>query len=76
MAAKGGGGSSALAARPVAVSIPGTLNLEATERLMISQALEQSNGNRTQAAKKLGISRRTLHRKLKEWNLGQPEDAA
>ena len=69
--AKPGGGSSS--ARAIATHIPGTLNLEATERLMITQALEQSNGNRTQAAKKLGISRRTLHRKLREWNLAKPE---
>jgi two-component system, NtrC family, response regulator AtoC len=72
--AKPGGASAANALRGVATSIPGTLNLEATERLMITQALEQSNGNRTLAAKKLGISRRTLHRKLKEWNLGKPDE--
>ncbi|NJM55356.1 MAG: hypothetical protein HC841_05090, partial [Verrucomicrobiae bacterium] len=32
-------------------------------------ALKESNGNRTLAAKKLGISRRTLHRKLHEYHL-------
>jgi two-component system, NtrC family, response regulator AtoC len=73
--AKPGGAAAANQLRGVATSIPGTLNLEATERLMITQALEQSNGNRTLAAKKLGISRRTLHRKLKEWNLGKAEEA-
>ncbi len=76
LAGKPGGGTSSNQLRGVATSIPGTLNLEATERLMITQALEQSNGNRTQAAKKLGISRRTLHRKLKEWNLAKPADEA
>jgi transcriptional regulator of acetoin/glycerol metabolism len=33
------------------------------------QALDESGGNRTEAAKKLGISRRTLHRRLKELQL-------
>ncbi len=41
-------------------------NLHATEERLILQALEDTNGNITQAAKKLGISRRTLHRKIKE----------
>ena len=31
---------------------------------MIRKALEECSGNRTLAAKKLGISRRTLHRHL------------
>jgi len=33
------------------------------------RALDESGGNRTEAAKKLGISRRTLHRRLKELHL-------
>ena len=32
----------------------------------ISRALEECHGNRTEAAKRLGISRRTLQRKLKK----------
>ena len=36
---------------------------------MIAQALAATNGNVTAAAKKLGISRRTLHRKINEMNL-------
>jgi len=46
-----------------------TLNIENNEKNLIVQALEESNGNRTLAAKKLGISRRTLHRKLNEHGL-------
>lgn len=38
------------------------------ERLMIFAALKKSNGNRTLAAGQLGISRRTLQRKLKEYH--------
>ncbi len=41
-------------------------NLQQTEHRLILQALEETGGNVTRAAKKLGISRRTLHRKLKE----------
>jgi DNA-binding NtrC family response regulator len=41
-------------------------NLQANEHQLILQALDETGGNVTQAAKKLGISRRTLHRKLKE----------
>lgn len=42
------------------------LNVDLMEDVLISQALEQTKGNVTQAAKKLGISRRTLHRRLKD----------
>jgi len=36
---------------------------------MIVAALEGAGGNRTKAARQLGISRRTLHRKLHEFDL-------
>ncbi len=42
------------------------LDLHETERRLIMQALASTNGNITAAAKKLGISRRTLHRKINE----------
>lgn len=42
------------------------LDLHATEKRLIAQALAATKGNITAAAKKLGISRRTLHRKLNE----------
>src|SRR5438477_21340 len=44
------------------------LDLHQTERRLITQALATTNGNVTAAAKKLGISRRTLHRKINEMN--------
>jgi two-component system response regulator AtoC len=44
------------------------LDLHETERRLILQALAATNGNVTAAAKKLGISRRTLHRKINEMN--------
>src|SRR6266536_2007977 len=47
------------------------LDLHETERKLIAQALATTNGNVTAAAKKLGISRRTLHRKINEMNLAK-----
>ena len=44
------------------------LDLHETERRLIMQALATTKGNITAAAKKLGISRRTLHRKINEMN--------
>ncbi|MEY5025460.1 MAG: hypothetical protein RLZZ244_988 [Verrucomicrobiota bacterium] len=42
------------------------LNLHASEDRLIARAMEETKGNVTAAAKQLGISRRTLHRRLKE----------
>jgi len=47
------------------------LNLRDTEAALILRALEDCEGNRSDAAKKLGISRRTLHRRLKDWNISK-----
>ncbi len=45
-------------------------NLESMEEHMILTALERTGGRRALAAEQLGISRRTLSRKLKEYNIG------
>jgi two-component system response regulator AtoC len=50
------------------------LDLHATEQRLIRQALAATNGNITKAAKKLGISRRTLHRKINEMNAAKAEE--
>ena len=42
-------------------------SLADTERRQIHAALDACRGNKTKAAELLGISRRTLHRKLREW---------
>ena len=47
------------------------LDLHETEKKLIMQALAATNGNVTAAAKKLGISRRTLHRKINETKLAK-----
>lgn len=46
-----------------------TLNLKNMESDLISQALSETNGNKELAAKKLGISRTTLWRKLNQYSL-------
>jgi two-component system response regulator AtoC len=48
---------------------PELVNIHDNETRLIMRALDESGGNRTEAAKKLGISRRTLHRRLKELHL-------
>jgi DNA-binding NtrC family response regulator len=45
------------------------MTVEEAERQLIVQALKETEGNRTKAAQKIGISRRTLHRKLKEFGI-------
>lgn len=44
-------------------------SLEETEREMIKQALEETGGNKSQAARILGITRDTLRYKLKKWEI-------
>jgi len=48
-------------------------NLEGMEEQMIIRALENTGGHRALAAERLGISRRTLSRKLREYNITCPE---
>ncbi len=47
----------------------GVMPLHEVERLMIKKGLEQTGGNRTQAAELLGISVRTLRNKLNEYRM-------
>ena len=47
-------------------------NLHEHETQLILQALDDTGGNITHAAKKLGISRRTMHRKINELKLKSP----
>jgi DNA-binding NtrC family response regulator len=45
----------------------GSLSVEANEKRLLQEALIKTRGNRTKAAKLMGISRRTLHRKVAQW---------
>lgn len=51
------------------IEIEETLSLEATERELIKKALKKHNNKRKHAAQELGISERTLYRKIKEYNI-------
>jgi PAS domain S-box-containing protein len=64
--------SAALTGEPAALRQTASMpvsNLDSMEEQMIIKALERTGGQRTLAAEQLGISRRTLSRKLKEYNI-------
>ena len=62
-AASGGGG-------PDLKLLPGKdLTVKDAEKQLIVRALKETGGNRTRAAEKIGMSRRTFHRKLHEYHL-------
>ncbi len=46
-----------------------SLSLEIMEKEMISKALKKYNGRRKEAAKELGLSERTLYRKIKQYDI-------
>ena len=51
------------------ISEPEILNLSDVGRQMVEKALERNNGNRKKAAQELGISDRTLYRRIKQYGL-------
>ncbi|MDX2187507.1 MAG: sigma-54 dependent transcriptional regulator [Opitutaceae bacterium] len=66
-----GGGLGPLATGPAnpplnAFGVP-SLSVEENEKRLLKEALLKARGNRTRAAALMGISRRTLHRKLVQW---------
>jgi len=70
-----GGAAAQIPLKPIAASGPAPLpsptdlNLAAMEERMIHEALNRTGGNRTEAATLLGLSRRTLQRRLREIGL-------
>jgi len=65
-----GGASTPAGAAPsglAAAASGGSLSVEVNEKHLLREALIKARGNRTKAAKLMGISRRTLHRKIAQW---------
>ncbi|MDX9827723.1 MAG: sigma 54-interacting transcriptional regulator [Spirochaetia bacterium] len=55
--------------RPKAEPAPRVMDLESLEKIEVSKALKESEGNISACAKMLGISRNTLYRKMKQYSL-------
>jgi DNA-binding NtrC family response regulator len=51
------------------VLLQGNMTLDQIERVILEERLKKNNGNRTITAEQLGISRRTIQRKIKEHEL-------
>jgi len=49
--------------------VPGDLSLGEIEKVTILKTLEASGGNKSEAARRLGITRKTLHKKLKKYGV-------
>ena len=48
-----------------------TLHDENDERERIKQALQQTNGNKSKAARLLGIDRKTIYNKIEKLGIGE-----
>ena len=59
------------AAAPQRLLASSDLTVKDAEKQLIIRALKDCDGNRTRAAQKLGMSRRTMHRKLHVYQLGK-----
>jgi DNA-binding NtrC family response regulator len=61
------------AGSPGDAALPLKARVEAYERGLVLEALRSARGNRSEAARRLGISRVTLHDKLRKYGLGGDE---
>jgi DNA-binding NtrC family response regulator len=66
----------AAAARPAAAAEAGPFDLEALERRHVQEVLAKMRGNKVQAAKALGVSRRALYRLIDKYGLGPAKEPA
>ena len=62
-------GAEAAAADPARMLAKNDLTVKEAEKQLIIRALKETDGNRTSAARKIGMSRRTFHRKLHTYHL-------
>jgi two-component system, NtrC family, response regulator AtoC len=62
-------GAAAAASDPQRMLARNDLTIQEAEKQLIIRALKETKGNRTLAAQKIGMSRRTLHRKLHTYQL-------
>ncbi len=69
-----GRGAAAPAAEAAAIGL--RARVEAYERGLVVEALRGARGNRSEAARRLAISRVTLHDKLRKYGLGGEDDGA
>jgi two-component system response regulator HydG len=54
---------------PAKLSLQGDVPLEEIEKTAILKTLETADGNKSEAARRLGITRKTLHKKLKAYGV-------
>jgi two-component system response regulator HydG len=52
-----------------ALSVKGDVTLEEIEKAAILSTLQAAGGNKSEAARRLGITRKTLHKKLKAYGV-------
>jgi DNA-binding NtrC family response regulator len=62
-------GAEATTADPTRMLAKNDLTVKEAEKQLIIRALKETDGNRTAAARKIGMSRRTFHRKLHTYHL-------
>jgi DNA-binding NtrC family response regulator len=60
----------------VSPALPPGMTLEKWEEEMIREALRQANGNKSQAARALGLSRNALRYRLSKMGVPDPDDAS
>jgi two-component system, NtrC family, response regulator HydG len=59
----------------VEIDLEHMLTLQELERRYIDQVLRASNGNKAQAARTLGLDRRTLYRKMERMESGGSDES-